>query len=204
MTTDGAPPPAASAQRLERGGGKEGDEAPPPNRDLAAAAVIGLFAVLAMIFSVRLEVPGSIDTAPGLLPFVTGFTLFVMAVVLGARALRAGAALSAPAGLRRGCRNVLRGYFSVEENRRTVQLAAIVAAYVLLVGLIDFELILPAAAFTLRISSYEVVSAVMVTWILKLFWRASLARCFVTALITVEVLASIFRYGFGIPMPAAF
>lgn len=83
-------------------------------------------------------------------------------------------------------------------------LMALVTAYVLLVGLVNFEFALPLGFFTARISSYEVISVIMVAWILRLFWRAHPARCLIVALVSVEVLAAIFRYGFGIPMPAGY
>ncbi|MYF69144.1 MAG: hypothetical protein F4181_03810 [Proteobacteria bacterium] len=90
------------------------------------------------------------------------------------------------------------------EARRTALLMALVTAYVLLVGLINFEFSLPLGFITARISSYEVISVVMVAWILRLFWQAHPARCLIVALVSVEILASIFRYGFGIPMPAGY
>ena len=45
-------------------------------KNLVGAAMTGLLAILTMVFSLRLAVPGSIYTAPGLLPFIVGFTLF--------------------------------------------------------------------------------------------------------------------------------
>ena len=190
-----------------------------PNRDLAAAIVIGLLAALAVVFSVRLDVPGSIYTAPGLFPLITGSTLFAMAAVLGWRAIRAGATigelggiatlgriatLSGIAALPRRLADVLRASGAAGEARRTVLLMALVTAYVLLVGLINFEFSLPLGFATARISSYEVISVIMVGWILRLFWQAHPARCLIVALIAVEALAMIFRFGFGIPMPAGY
>ena len=74
----------------------------------------------------------------------------------------------------------------------------------LLVAFINFELRLPTPLFVLQISSYEVISVIMVTWVLRIFWGASLLRCFLPTLITVEALAFVFRYGFGILMPETF
>ena len=178
-----------------------------PNRDLAAAVVIGLIAALAVVFSVRLDVPGSIYTAPGLFPLITGSTLFAMAAVLGWRAIRAGATISELGGiatLPRRIADVLRTSGATGEARRTGLLMAMVTAYVLLVGLINFEFSLPLGFATARISSYEVISVVMVGWILRLYWQAHVARCVIVALVAVEVLATIFRFGFGIPMPAGY
>ena len=182
-----------------------------------------------MVFSLRLDVPGSIYTAPGLFPLIVGATLFAMAVTLGWRAIRAGAKIKAPGWLRaqrwirkfgwlRTLRWVrafsrlrafvwslaLRRVAATGEATRTALLMAMVTTYVLLVGLINFEFSLPLGFFTARISSYEVISVIMVAWILRFFWQAHPARCLIVALVSVEVLATIFRYGFGIPMPAGY
>ena len=215
-----------------------------PGSDLASALVIAVFAALAVVFSIRLDVPGSIYTAPGLFPLIVGSTLFAMAAVLGWRAIRAGARITAPSWLRAlrkvhtfgwlraqrwvrtlGWRRLIRWFRrflrlralgrtfalrrvaatgSTGEAPRTAQLMALVTAYILLVGLVNFEFALPLGFFTARISSYEVISVIMVAWILRLFWKAHPARCLIVALVSVEVLAAIFRYGFGIPMPAGY
>ena len=233
--------------------------APEARTDLAAAVVVGSLAALTVLFSLRLDVPGSVYTAPGLFPAFIGATLFAMAVALGWRAVRGGAK-NVPGVLRwqrwvrrfgwrralrwlrklgwrdalrcvRACRRLgtvfgtaLSGMDGATgratarlgslspwpsksaalEARRTALLMALVTAYVLLVGLINFEFGLQLGFFTARVSSFEVFSVVMVTWILKLFWRAHPARCLLVALLSVEILASIFRYGFGIPMPAGY
>ena len=215
---------ARADPRQARVGCGEGPDRAAAGKDLGAALVIALFAALTVAFSIRLDVPGSISTAPGLFPVVIGSTLFAMATVLGWRAIRAGATLGAFGGLPRRWANACRaiglagktgGGKAVEtggepsggeayEATRTALLMAMVTAYVLLVGLINFEFSLPLGFFTARISSYEVISVVMVAWILRLFWQAHPARCLIVALVSVEVLASIFRYGFGIPMPAGY
>lgn len=210
----------------------EGSDRTAPGSDLAAALVIAIFAALAVVFSVRLDVPGSIYTAPGLFPVIIGSTLFAMAAVLGWHAIRAGAKIKAPSWLRALRRVRKFGWLrsirwfrafrrlrvfvrtvalrrdsatgSTGEAHRTAQLMALVTAYVLLVGLVNFEFGVPLGFFTVRISSYELISVIMVAWILRLFWRAHPARCLVVALVSVEVLATIFRYGFGIPMPAGY
>lgn len=200
----------------------EGPDRSAPGNDLTAALVIGIFAALTVVFSLRLDVPGSISTAPGLFPLIIGSTLFAMAAVLGWRAIRAGATIGALVGisasgnsgvreviralggLPRRWANAFRAIGSTGETARTALLMALVTAYVLLVGLVNFEFSLPLGFFTVRISSYEVISVVMIAWILRLFWRAHVVRCAIVALVTVEALATIFRYGFGIPMPAGY
>lgn len=195
----------AAAESPQAGAvGGEGPDRAAAGKDLGAALVIAIFAALTVVFSIRLDVPGSISTAPGLFPVIIGSTLFFMAAVLGWRAIRAGATLGAFGGLMRRWENAIRALGSTGESARTALLMALVTAYVLLVGLINFEFSLPLGFFTARISSYEVISVIMVTWILRLFWRAHPARCLIVALVSVEILASIFRYGFGIPMPAGY
>jgi hypothetical protein len=193
MSTEKVPQPLGEEELVERS---------TPNKDLASAVVVAVVAVLTLVFSFRLDVPGSFYTAPGLLPFITGFTLLLMALTLGVRAIRAGAKMSV-AGLLGIPSKMIRGFLSAKNWRRPI-LTALVVTYVLLVAFINFELRLPTPLFVLQISSYEVISVIMVTWVLRIFWGASLLRCFLTTLITVEALAFVFRYGFGILMPETF
>ncbi len=193
MSTEKVPQPLGEEELVERS---------TPNKDLASAVVVAVVAVLTLVFSFRLDVPGSFYTAPGLLPFITGFTLLLMALTLGVRAIRAGAKMSV-AGLLGISSKMIRGFLSAKNWRRPI-LTALVVTYVLLVAFINFELRLPTPLFVLQISSYEVISVIMVTWVLRIFWGASLLRCFLTTLITVEALAFVFRYGFGILMPETF
>ena len=109
-----------------------------------------------------------------------------------------------PAELFVGPARAASGLWSGEQNRRRLVLTAIVIAYVLLVAFVNFDLRLPTPLLELQISSYEVISVIMVTWILRMFWKAPLLRCFFITLVTVVALASVFRYGFGILMPETF
>ncbi len=204
MATDGTSRPEDAEPPPELTGEEEFDERSTPNKDLASAIFLGLLAIATMVGSVRLDVPGSVFTAPGLLPFITGLTLLMMTAVLGTRAIRGGAAVGSMAALVGEPFRTLNAFLSGDKNRRTLLLMAIVIAYVLLVAFINFDLRLPTPVFVFQISSYEVISVIMVTWILKLFWKASLLRCFIVTLLTVVALASIFRYGFGILMPETF
>ena len=171
-----------------------------PGKDLGSACVIGALAIAAMIMSLRLDVPGDISTAPGLLPFATSLTLFLMAIILGVKAVRAGGAHEFAGASRRAAGT----YLANEEERRSLLLIGIVVVYVLLVGTINFDLRLPTPLFVFRLSSYEVISFAVITSIMKLYWKASLLRCSLVSLVTIEVLAVIFRYGFGIIMPESF
>jgi len=202
MATDGPSRPLDDADEIT--GEEDLDGRSTPNKDLASAVVLLMLAVLAIVFSLRLDVPGSLSTAPGLLPFITGLTLLLMSVVLAVQAVRAGAEVTPFAELISGPPRAAKAFCSVEENRRTLSLAAIVIAYVLLVAFLNFDLRFPTPLFDLQISSYEVISVIMVTWILRLFWKAPVLRCLFITLVTVEMLASVFRYGFGILMPESF
>ena len=168
-------------------------------KNLIGAAMTGLLAILTMIFSLRLAIPGSIYTAPGLLPFIVGFTLFLMALILGIQAIRAGALTKSDVFC---ADSPITGWS--EEDKRRLMLAALIAIYVLLVAFVNFNWRIPGAPFEFEISSYEVISVIMVTWILYLFWKAPIMHCLTITVVVVELLAIIFRYGFGILMPETF
>lgn len=171
-----------------------------PRKDLASAVMIAAFAIAVMGLSVSLERPEGLLTAPGLLPFVTGLALLAMALALGIQALRAGAARGFVTALVAG----LRALPASAEDRRAGLLGALVLGYVYVVGQISFELRLATERFEFLLSGFELVSIFVITSMLKLFWRASLLRCFAVALVTVESLALSFRYGFNLIMPEAF
>ncbi len=168
-----------------------------PTKDLVAAFVIAVLAVAAIVFAARLPNPGTVYSAPSLLPILTGASLLVMALALGAGAIRNGAAFNVDA------RNGWRAFADDIENRRTLLLIAIIVLYVVAAGLVSFDLRLAAGNIVLRLSSYEVVSFPFLAAILRVFWRASVARCGLVSLIAVVALASIFRHGFKILLPGA-
>ena len=173
-------------------------QASTPGKDLASAVAVAAFAALVMAGSTGLAVPDTRFTAPGLLPFVTGLALLGMSVALAVRALRAGALRGVGASFS----SAATVYFSSTEERRAWLLGALVLAYVVLVAQLKFELPLPLVDYAL--STYEVVSILTVTVVLKLFWRASLLRCLFVSLLAVEVLALAFRFGFNMIMPEVF
>jgi len=156
--------------------------------------------VVFMVLSLRLEVPGSIYTAPGMLPFIVSLTLFFMAVGLGISALRQGSIGDNLGELARHLKN----YAVDQEGRRTVMLIGMVFLYVLLVAVLSFDFRIPVFFFDFEITSYEVVSILVVGMILRIFWKKSLVRCGFVSLIMIETLVSVFRYGFGMIMPEAF
>ena len=92
-------------------------------------------------------------------------------------------------------------FFRDEENIRTLVLMGIVLVYVILVDIFSFDLEIPLGALTLRFSSYEFISILVLTGILRFFWRAGTPKCFAVSFSVIVALASAFRYGFEILLP---
>ncbi|NNE83008.1 MAG: hypothetical protein HKN28_03460 [Alphaproteobacteria bacterium] len=178
----------------EEGGG----ERTTPRKDLGAAVVIGILAITAMAFSLRLEVPTSIYTAPGLLPFLTGLSLLAMAIGLGVGAIRDGGSKDYFAAARAGAQN----YLSQQEARRTLLLIAVLVFYIFLAGQISFNLRLPTPFFVFQFSSWEAISMPILAAILWFFWRAPIWKCGLFSILMIFFLAGIFRYAFHILLPA--
>lgn len=171
---------------------------PTPLKDLTSAILIAVFSLTVMVASMQLEVPETRFTAPGLLPFMTGLALLGMSLALALRAVHAGALQHVGAGLAAA----FGAYCGSTEERRAWLLAGLVLVYVVLVAQLSFELPVPLIAYAL--STYEVISVLVITLILKIFWQASVLRCFLVALIGVEMLALAFRFGFNMIMPEVF
>ena len=178
-------------------GEEEVSEPVTARQNLIAAVVIGAVAILAMILAVQLEIPGRLVAAPGLLPFVVGFSLFLMAVALGVLAVRDGGAADLFGGLENAG-----DWLRDEERRRTVLLLGIIVAYVVLIDMVPFEWRMPLGIFEFRFSGYELFSIAALTLILRIFWRRAIfPHCLGVSAATTMVLASVFRYGFRILLP---
>ncbi len=177
-------------------GEEEGGEDVTPRQNLIAAIIIAAIAILAMILALRLPVPQDFYTAPGLLPFLAGFSLFCMALGLGAMAARDGGARDFI-----GRFATLRGFFEDVERRRTLLLFAIISVYVVLVDRFGFEWRLPAGDFEIRFTGYELFSILSLVVILRIFWRRPVPHCFAVSGLMVIALASIFRYVFRTLLP---
>jgi len=166
-------------------------------KDIAAAGVIIVLSLLVIIFAVRMPNPDTIFTHPGLLPFLIGLTLIAMALGLAIRAFRLG-----------GVKNILqarersvRTFFEKTENRRTLLVIGIIILYVILVDFIAFDLRLPVGFFVFHFSSFELISIVVLSVILRIFWRATLIRCTLVSAGWIIALVSVFRYAFHILLP---
>lgn len=180
---------------LEQGFHGEEEDASTPQKDLLAAIVVGVFALAVMVLASQQPNPGRALTAPGLLPFITGITLFAMAIGLAVGALRDGGA--------KGLRNAFRTDASQSDAHagRAWALLGLLLAWVVLIDALPFEFSYRLAGTEIDFGGFEAISTLVLAVILRVFWRASALRCVVAAGVTVLVFASIFRYGFNIPLP---
>ena len=185
----------ADAEPAHFAGEEGGEERSTPAKNLAASGVVALLGIVAMALSARMPVPDSVATAPGLLPFLTGASLVLMALGLAFRSIRAGALH----GDR--YRPDPRHWLAATENRRTLLLMAIVLVYIVAVDSMWFEVDIPLGVGALPFSSFEAVSAIALAAILKLFWGAAAWRCGLVALLYSMALANVFRFGFSILLP---
>jgi hypothetical protein len=187
----------ASGKKSAFAGEEDTGELVSARQNLSAALFLGAVAILAMVLALTMEnTGGSIYSAAGLLPFLVGFSLFGMAVGLGAMAVRDG-------GAKDFFQNAtgLGVYFADIERRRTILLLAIVTAYIALVDQVTFEYRFPIGGFDLRFSGYELFSIAALTLILRIFWRKPIPHCLGVSAGMVLALASVFRYGFRILLP---
>ena len=195
---DNSPVTPGNAEKASPADKAGKDKRSTPGKDLAASAVIAAFAVFVMLLAVRMPNPGKVVfTAPGLLPFITGLTLLIMAVGLGIRSIRAGGVR----GLLQRPDKGVRDYFANGENLRGLLLIGIIIVYVIVTEQITFDLRLPTGLFVFYFSSYELISIITLTLILRIFWRASLVRCVLVSALWTIALASTFRYAFHILLP---
>ena len=178
-------------------GEEEDDSRSTPGKDLAASAVIAGFALFVMVLALRMSSPGSVFTAPGLLPFLTGLSLLIMAIGLGIRSVGRGGVRDLFQRQGKGARK----NFAETENLRTLLLIGIIILYVIVTNQIAFDLRFPAGFFAFHFSSYELLSIITLTLILRIFWRKTVLRCFLVSVCWTLALASIFRYGFHILLP---
>ena len=179
MATD--PQPAISEERSGQA---------PPVLDLIAAAFLVALSVLVMIGAARMEVPDALATAPGLLPFLTAASLCVMALALGWQALRRwpwpADESAAP---------------DTAELRRTLILAAIIGCYLVALEVLSFEYALVVGPQRLLLGSFELVSTIVLTTLLAMFWGRPLIACLAVSAGWILALCAVFRYVFKLPLP---
>ncbi len=181
---------------------EEGGDAVTPGRDLAAASIVGVVALLAIILGLLMPNPEqNIFTAPGFMPILTGLSLLAMSIGLGAGALKRGG--GSELNLSPG--ELLGRYFADYENQWALILMGVVVVYVVLLDWVTFHITIPLmiGGFRLGFSSFEAVTIPMLAIALRIFWPKSFLRCFIVAAISTLVLAAAFRYGFRIPLPGS-
>lgn len=179
--------------------GEEGEDPSTPAMNMGAALFLAVFAAVAIYLAWGLDVPGSLYTAPGLLPILTGLALFGMALGLARSAFKQGAS----ARIFDYKKRFAVQFFSDEENRRGLLLICIIAVYIFSIDLFGFELRFPLGWFTFQFGSYEFFSIIAMFVILKLFWRARYLYCFLVSAGWVMALGAVFRYGFRILLPGS-
>jgi hypothetical protein len=120
-----------------------------------------------------------------------------MAAGLGIGSIRAGGVKA----LLQGPGKSVRDYFADIENWRALLLIGLIILYVIVTQQITFDLRFPTKFFVFNFSSYELISIITLTLILRIFWRATLARCLLVSAFWIIALASVFRYAFHILLP---
>jgi len=161
-----------------------------PRQDLIASAVLILLSLWIMIESWRLEIPGGLATAPGLLPFLTAASMCAMALGLAWLAWKRQRAGETEA--------------SAEDETvpgRAFLLMALVGVYILSLQLLSFEYSAVVAGFRFSYGSFEVLTIVALTAILTIFWQPRIGPCLAVSAIWVTALAAVFRYVFVLPLP---
>lgn len=163
-----------------------------PAQDLVASAVLIFLAIWVMIESVRLENPGTLSTAPGLLPFLTAGSLCAMAVWLGLMAVRRR---------RDGVADVPAD--DSPDLMRSITLVGLIGAYLVCLELISFEYNVQIAGMRLGYGAFEVLTIIALTTILTVFWRRALLPCLSVSIVWATLLAGAFRYVFAVPLPGS-
>ncbi len=163
-----------------------------PGQDLIASAFLALLSLWIMVESVQMTNPGTLATAPGLLPFLTAGSLCAMAAYLASLAIRRH---------RNGIATV-----PVDEppdHMRTLMLVALIGTYLACIQVINFEYTFQLAGMRLGYGAFEVLTIVALTAILLIFWRKPLWSCLTVSFVWVTLLAGAFRYVFTIPLPGS-
>lgn len=166
-----------------------------PALDLIAAISLIALSVLVMVASTMLPMPGGLTTAPGLLPFLTGGSLAVMAVLLG---------LSALARRRDGVPMWSIRFRDRTEDQRALALAVVVAVYIAALQALAFQYHFPLAGIPMVLSAFEPVTTVALAAIIHVSWRGPLWITVTISLGWALALSLVFQKVFVIPLPGGF
>ncbi len=177
----------------------EGEEADAgfasPTLDLVASVALITLAVVTMVASWALPMPGAFRTAPGLLPFIVSFSLVLMALGLAASALaRRRAGIHVPAFADR----------DLPTDLRSLALAVAVAIYIAALQSLAFQQNFNAFGTTLRLSAFEPATILTLSTIIHVSWRGPL---WITATVSITwtvILSLVFQLVFRLPLPGSF
>lgn len=163
-----------------------------PLLDLTAGLFLLLLGIWFAAMSIALPVPGSVATAPGLLPFLTAASLGAMAILLGLSGFR-----------RLGSTLPFDGsqIFTALESQRRIVLIVTIFVYIAALDALSFETYLNIAGTSVPVGSFEPVTIVAMTTMLRFFWTDRLIHCVLVAVFWTLCIAFAFRGLFNIPMP---
>ena len=162
-----------------------------PTLDVIAAAVLSAISVWIMFESMSLKVPGAVATAPGIIPFITSSMLLIMAVALGAAAVR-----------RQRLEPVSIITDIPRELPRTGLLIAILVVYVSALEVLEFSSDVELGALNMQITAFEPISIIVIATILRIFWTPRLWPCLLVAILWISFLSFAFQSLMKIPMPS--
>ena len=165
-----------------------------PHLDLIAAGFLVCLAVIIMVASFKLPVPGAILTAPGLLPFLTAASLLLMALMLGATALKRG----------RDVTELLAPSSDSTERVRTFLLIAVVGIYIAALQLLAFTHNFAIGDLHFSVSAFEPVTIITLVVIIQAAWRGPVWITTLLATVWTLVLSVVFQKAFEIPLPGSF
>ena len=171
-----------------------------PKYDFISSAVVALVGLVAMLMATKLDYPDTILTSPGVLPFLTGGSLIIMAAALFYGALRRSLGDNSEIiGTADGDSNKV----ASRQMRQTIILGLIVLLYVVLLDQINFTWRYHAPFYTFSLGSFELISIPLIGGILYYFWRGTILKCLTVSAFMTFFLAIVFRDGFQILLPGS-
>jgi hypothetical protein len=165
-----------------------------PHLDLIAAGFLICLAVIVMVASVRLPVPGAILTAPGLLPFFTAVSLLCMAILLAVTAIKR----------RRDVTALLPVTGKKAEHTRTFLLIIVVGIYIAALQVLAFSHSLSLGSLYINVSAFEPVTIIMLAVVIQGTWRGPFWITTLLAIVWTLLLSIVFQKAFEIPLPGSF
>lgn len=153
--------------------------------------LIVLFFALGVFFHAwNLDVPESLITAPGLMPIITAIAL------LGLVSIKLVKIFFNP---------VPTEELNTNENFNLDYTSLVlVIIYIFLVGQINYEYNVQTPYGFYTLTSFEFISFIFISLIMKAASAKSFIYCFLISFITILTLAIIFKYGFGMLMPFSY